>query len=626
MLNLNGITVRLGGRTIIDGATASLPPRSRVGLIGRNGAGKSTLMKVMTGLIDPDGGGIDMPRGIRIGYIAQDAPSGQTTPIEAVLAADVERAALLDEGEHCDDPDRLGAIHERLNAIDAYGAPARAARILAGLGFDAEMQDRPLDSYSGGWRMRVALASLLFSAPDLLLLDEPSNHLDLEATLWLENFLRSYRATIVVISHERDLLNNVVDHILHLEQGKVTLYPGGYDAFERQRAERLAQLAAARERQAAERAKLQDYIARNSARASTAKQAQSRAKALARMQPIAAVIEDPSLSFIFPNPDALRPPLIMLDQAAVGYGERVVLDRLNLRIDPSDRIALLGRNGNGKTTLARLLAGQLAPMAGAMNAPGKMTVGYFTQYQVEELEMDASPLDHMTRQMRGATPGAVRAQLGRFGFSGDRATQLVGSLSGGERARLALALITREAPSLLILDEPTNHLDVDSREALVQALNSYSGAVVIVSHDRHMIELVADRLLLVDGGRVQEFDGTLEDYTELVLGKGSGADAAEPTGAKLDRKADRRAAAQAREQNKALRSTIAAAEKDIAKLTADRSRIERAMFDPGSAEAPERDLTMTELMKRRADIEAKLEAVEARWLEASQALETQAAE
>ncbi len=312
----------------------------------------------------------------------------------------------------------------------------------------------------------------------------------------------------------------------------------------------------------------------------------------------------------------LRPPLITLDQVAVGYGDRVVLDRLNLRIDPSDRIALLGRNGNGKTTFARLLAGQLAPMDGAMSAPGKMTVGYFTQYQVEELEMDASPLDHMTRQMRGATPGAVRAQLGRFGFSGDRATQLVASLSGGERARLALALITREAPSLLILDEPTNHLDVDSREALVQALNSYSGAVVIVSHDRHMIELVADRLLLIDDGRATEFDGTLEDYTDIVLGKGGASGTGSDTagGGKLDRKADRRAAAQAREQNKALRSAVTSAEKEIATLTADRSRIERAMFDPSSAEAPERDLTMTELMKRRAEIEAKLEAAEARWL------------
>lgn len=619
MLNLNGITVRLGGRTIIDRATATLPPRGRIGLIGRNGAGKSTLMKVMIGSIDPDEGGVDMPRGTRIGYIAQEAPSGTTTPIEAVLAADTERAALLHESETCHDPDRLGEVHERLNAIDAYAAPARAARILVGLGFDEEMQGRPLDSYSGGWKMRVALASLLFSAPDLLLLDEPSNHLDLEATLWLEDFLRSYRATIVVISHERDLLNNVVDHILHLEQGKVTLYPGGYDAFERQRAERIAQLTAARERQAAEREKLKEYIARNSARASTAKQAQSRAKALARMQPIAAVIEDPSLSFAFPSPPEMRPPLITLDMASVGYGEKPVLERLNLRIDPDERIALLGRNGNGKTTLARLLAAQLPPMEGAMNASGKMTVGYFTQYQVEELDTRDTPLEHMTRQMKGATPAAVRAQLGRFGFSGDRATQKVGSLSGGERARLALALITRDAPHLLILDEPTNHLDVDSREALVQALNDYSGAVVIVSHDRHMLALAADRLVLVDGGRAEDFGGTLEDYTDFVLGKT--APAASVPVSRTDRKADRRAAAQARENNKTLRNAIAAAEKEMAALTASRSRIDRAMFDPASAEPPERDLTMTELMKRRAEIETSLEATEARWLEVSQALE-----
>jgi ATP-binding cassette subfamily F protein 3 len=622
MINLNGITVRLGGRTILDRATSALPPRSRVGLIGRNGAGKSTLMKVVIGQIDPDEGSVDKPRGIRIGYIAQEAPSGEITPIEAVLGADQERATLLAESETCHDPDRLGEIHERLNAIDAYSAPARAARILVGLGFDEEMQNRPLDSYSGGWKMRVALAALLFSEPDLLLLDEPSNHLDLEATMWLEDFLRNYRATIIVISHERDLLNNVVDHILHLEQGKVTLYPGGYDAFERQRAERIAQLQAASERQAAERAKLQDYIARNSARASTAKQAQSRAKALARMQPIAAVLEDPSLSFAFPSPPELRPPLITLDMASVGYGDRPVLQRLNLRIDPDERIALLGRNGNGKTTLARLLAAQLPPMEGARNAPGKMSVGYFTQYQVEELETDATPLEHMTRQMRGATPAAVRAQLGRFGFSGDRATQKVGSLSGGERARLALALITRDAPHMLILDEPTNHLDVDSREALVQALNSYTGAVVIVSHDRHMIALAADRLVLVDGGEAKDFAGTLDDYTDLVLGKTAPSGAG---GAKTDRKADRRAAAQAREKSKALRSAIETAEKDMAKLSAQRARIERAMFDPASAEPPERDCTMTELMKRRADVEARLEAAEARWLEASQAIEMAAA-
>ncbi len=621
MLNLNGITVRLGGRTILDRATASLPPRSRVGLIGRNGAGKTTLMKVMIGSIDPDGGDTDMPRGTRVGYIAQEAPNGDSTPFETVLAADTERAALLDESEHCHDPDRLGEIHERLNAIDAYSAPARASRILVGLGFDDKMQNRPLDSYSGGWKMRVALAALLFSDPDLLLLDEPSNHLDLEATLWLENFLKTYRATIVIISHERDLLNNVVDHILHLEQGKVTLYPGGYDAFERQRAERIAQLQAASERQAVERAKLQDYIARNSARASTAKQAQSRAKALARMQPIAAVMEDPSLSFIFPSPAEMRPPLVTLDMASVGYNDTPVLQKLNLRIDPDDRIALLGRNGNGKTTLARLIAAQLPPMDGAVNSSSKMQVGYFTQYQVEELETDATPLEHMTRKMKNATPAAVRAQLGRFGFSGDRATQKVGSLSGGERARLALALITRDAPNMLILDEPTNHLDVDSREALVQALNAYSGAVVVVSHDRHMIELVADRLVLVDSGTATEYSGSLEDYTDFVLGK-NGSQAGANGASKADRKAEKRAAALAREQSKALRDAVTAAEAKMAALTAHRSRIERAMFDPASAAPEESKFTMTELMKRRADVEHELAEAEARWLAASEALET----
>lgn len=619
MLNLNGITVRLGGRTILDRATASLPPKSRVGLIGRNGAGKTTLMKVMIGQLDPDDGSVEMPRKTRIGYIAQEAPAGDATPFETVLAADTERATLLHDSETCENPDILGEIHERLIAIDAYTAPARASRILVGLGFDEDMQGRPLDSFSGGWKMRVALAALLFSEPDLLLLDEPSNHLDLEATLWLENFLKSYPAMMVVISHERDLLNNVVDNILHLEGGQTTLYAGGYDAFERQRAERAAQLAAAKAAQDAQRAKLQDYIARNSARASTAKQAQSRAKALARMQPVMAMIEDPSLSFDFPSPDELKPPLVTLDMASVGYAPgKPVLERLNLRLDPDDRIALLGRNGNGKTTLARLLAAQLPAMEGAINASGKMRVGYFTQYQVEELDGGDTPLEHMTRQMKGATPGAVRGQLGRFGFSGAKATTQVAKLSGGERARLALALITRDAPHMLILDEPTNHLDVDAREALVQALNAYDGAVVIVSHDRHMIELVADRLVLVDGGRAEEFGGTLDDYTDMILGKNQSR-GPEPT--KFNKKDDRKAAAAAREQNKVLRAEVSAAENDMASLTALRSRIERAMFDPDTAGPDERGMTMSDLMVRRADVEKKLEAAEARWLQASGALE-----
>ena len=619
MLNLNGITVRLGGRTILDRATAALPSYSRIGLIGRNGAGKSTLMKVMIGSLEADDGALEMPKGTRIGYIAQEAPAGDSTPFDTVLAADTERAALMAESEQEGlDPDRMAEVHERLIAIDAYTAPARASRILVGLGFDEEMQARPLDSFSGGWKMRVALASLLFSQPDLLLLDEPSNHLDLEATLWLENFLKGYPAMMVVISHERDLLNNVVDHILHLDNGQVTLYAGGYDAFERQRAERAAQLAAAKAAQDAQRAKLQDYVARNSARASTAKQAQSRAKAPARMQPIAAMAEDPTLSFDFPSPDELKPPLVTLDLASVGYtAGKPILQRLNLRIDPDDRIALLGRNGNGKTTLARLLAAQLTPMEGQMSASGKMRVGYFTQYQVEELDGDDTPLEHMTQQMKGATPGAVRAQLGRFGFSGAKATTKVGKLSGGERARLALALITRDAPHMLILDEPTNHLDVDAREALVQALNEYDGTVVLVSHDRHMLELTADRLVLVDNGTATEFSGTIEDYTDFILGKGP----AKEKVSKADRKEDKKAAAASREALAKLKRDVNDAEADLAKLEVVLSAIDRAMFDPASAANEYKNLTMGELSQRRGKIVAAQEAAEAKWIAASEALE-----
>ena len=619
MLNLNGITVRLGGRTILDRATAALPPYGRIGLIGRNGAGKSTLMKVMIGSLEADDGSLEMPKGTRIGYIAQEAPAGDSTPFDTVLAADTERAALMAESEQEGlDPDRMAEVHERLIAIDAYTAPARASRILVGLGFDEENQGQPLDSFSGGWKMRVALASLLFSQPDLLLLDEPSNHLDLEATLWLENFLKGYPAMMVVISHERDLLNNVVDHILHLDNGQVTLYSGGYDSFERQRAERAAQLAAAKASQDAQRAKLQDYVARNSARASTAKQAQSRAKALARMQPIAAMAEDPTLSFDFPSPDELKPPLVTLDLASVGYTEgRPILQRLNLRIDPDDRIALLGRNGNGKTTLARLLAAQLTPMEGQMSASGKMRVGYFTQYQVEELDGDDTPLEHMTQQMKGASPGAVRAQLGRFGFSGAKATTKVGKLSGGERARLALALITRDAPHMLILDEPTNHLDVDAREALVQALNEYEGTVVLVSHDRHMLELTADRLVLVDGGTATEFSGTIEDYTDFILGKGP----AKEKMSKADRKEDKKAAAASREAQAKLKRDVSDAEADLAKLEVVLRAIDRAMFDPVSASNEYKNLTMGELSQRRGKIVAAQEAAEARWVAASEALE-----
>ncbi|MEO6387381.1 MAG: ABC-F family ATP-binding cassette domain-containing protein [Croceibacterium sp.] len=621
MITITNLTVRLGGRTILDRASAAIPPGGRVGLIGRNGAGKSTLMKVLVGQLDPDEGSVEMPRRTRLGYIAQEAPNGTMSPFETVLAADVERTELLAESEHCTDAHRLGDIHDRLLAIDAYTAPSRAAIILTGLGFNETMQEQPLDTFSGGWKMRVALAALLFSAPDVLLLDEPSNHLDLESTLWLENFLKAYPGTLIVISHERDLLNNVVDTILHLQGGKLALYPGGYDSFEVQRAERATQLAAAKASQDAQRARLQDYVARNSARASTAKQAQSRAKMLAKMQPIVALMEDPSLSFDFPSPEEMRPPLITLDLAAVGYGGEPILRRLNLRIDPDDRIALLGRNGNGKTTLARLLAAQLPALEGAMQASGKMKVGYFTQYQVEELASDDTPLEHMTRSMKGATPGAVRAQLGRFGFSGNRATTRVDKLSGGERARLALALITRDAPNLLILDEPTNHLDVDAREALVQALNDFDGAVILISHDRHMVELTADRLVLVDNGTAVDYAGSIEDYIDFVLGRNQPKDSARP---KVDKK-DRKAAARAREDARKIAKEVAEAETVLAKLQTQASHIDQAMADPTGAQPHLRDLNMGDLARRRADLTRDLEHAEQRWLSASEQLERRSA-
>jgi len=620
MITFDGITLRLGGHLILDRASAALPPKSRVGLVGRNGAGKSSLLKLIAGLYEADDGTIEAPSGMRIGYVAQEAPGGEGTPFETVLAAATERTALLEEAEHASDSHRIAEIHERLNAIDAHGAPARAARILAGLGFDEEAQHRPLNTFSGGWRMRVALAALLFSEPDLLLLDEPSNHLDLEAALWLESFLKSYRASLIVVSHERDLLNSVPDHILHLNRGRLSLYPGNYDAFAKLRAEREAQTEAARAAQEAKAKKLQAYVDRWRYKAHTARQAQSRLKALAKLQPVVASAEDASVVFDFPSPKELRPPLIVLDDAAVGYAaDRAVLSRLNLRIDPDDRIALVGRNGNGKTTLARLLAGQLKPMGGALIGSGKLRVGYFAQHQIEELVPDETPLQHMERLLAGAKPGEVRAQLGRFGFSGDKANVAVRLLSGGERARLSLALITRDAPHILILDEPTNHLDVEAREALVEALAGFGGAVVVVSHDRHLLGLIADRLVLVDGGTVQDFAGSLDEYRAMVLRPGNnGAEDGDANGAKRASRKDerRRLAAESRETSKTLRKQVAEAEAEMKSLWQQRAEIDEMLSRPNANGA-----SVAELMKTRSEVERRLASAEQSWIEASEAVE-----
>jgi ATP-binding cassette subfamily F protein 3 len=619
MFALDDISLRLGGHLILDHASAALPPKSHVGLVGRNGAGKSSLLKLIAGLYEPDGGKIEAPSAMRIGYVAQEAPGGEATPFETVLAAAAERAALLDEAEQATDAHRIAEIHERLNAIDAHGAPARAARILAGLGVPEEAQHHPLDTFSGGWRMRVALAALLFSEPDLLLLDEPSNHLDLEAALWLESFLKAYRNSLIVVSHERDLLNTVVDHILHVERGKTTLYVGNYDQFERQRRERQAQTEAARASQEAKRKRLQAYVDRWRYKAHTARQAQSRLKALARMEPIAETADDTSLVFDFPSPKALKPPLVVLENVAVGYARgEPVLSHLNLRIDPDDRIAFVGRNGNGKTTLARLLAGQLTPMAGRLAASGKLTVGYFAQHQIEELIPKDTPLQHMERLLPDAKPGEVRAHLGRFGFSGDKANVAVGQLSGGERARLSLALITRDAPHILILDEPTNHLDVDAREALVQALAAFGGAVVVVSHDRHLLGLIADRLVLVADGTARELDGSLDDYRDQVLSAGTakGGNGRDSGKQKVSRKDARRSAAEARERTKDLRKAVVQAEAEMKQLWRRRDEIDAQLAVPNASGG-----AASELMKQRGEIERNLAAAEARWLEASEIAE-----
>ncbi|HXQ52153.1 MAG TPA: ABC-F family ATP-binding cassette domain-containing protein [Stellaceae bacterium] len=620
MLTLNAVTVRLGGHVVLDRAVAAMPWRARIGLVGRNGSGKSTLLKLIAGMIEADGGAIEMPRGARVGYLAQEAPGGAATPFETVLAADRERSLLLAEAERAAEPHRIGEIHERLDAIGAYAAPARAGRILAGLGFNTDSQHRPLDSFSGGWRMRVALAAVLFADLDLMLLDEPSNHLDLEAETWLESFLKSYRATLVVVSHERDLLNNVVDHILHLEDGKTTLYSGGYDSFALQRRERRAQAEAQQQRQEAKRQKLQAYIDRWRYKAHTARQAQSRLKALAKMAPVEELSEDATLRMDFPNPDDLRPPLIALERAAVGYvADRPVLSRLTMRIDPDDRIALLGRNGNGKTTLARLLSGQLPLMAGEMTASGRLKVGYFAQHQVEELGTESTPFQHMSRVLPSGRPEDVRAQLARFGFSGDKVQVAVGNLSGGERARLALALLTRDAPHLIILDEPTNHLDIEAREALVEALNDYSGAVIVVSHDRHLLELTADRLVLVANGTAADFAGSLDEYREMVLGETDpGAADRGFAPERVSRKDERRIAARARERTQPLRAAVAEAETEMARLAKERGAIDRALLEPKRHEGTNGVGT---LMKSRAEIERRLAAAEARWIEASEALE-----
>src|SRR3954462_15451318 len=518
MLAIDNITVRIAGREILSGATANLPAGRRTGLVGRNGAGKSTLFKVILGQLHQDGGEISWPNAWRVGAGAQEAPGPTADLILPVLEAAKNRTTLLAEAEHESDGHRLGDIYSRLDTIDAYTAPARAAEILAGLGFSAEDQLRPCREFSGGWRMRVALAAILFSAPDLLLLDEPTNYLDLEGVLWLENFIQKYRGTILIVSHDRDLLNTGCEFILHLERGKLKLYTGGYDTFMATRAAARANDLAFAKKQEAARAHMQKFVDRFKASAAKAAQAQSRMKMLAKMAVVDVPVDEHVAPIRIPQATAASPPLITMDRASVGYEPgKPILRGLSFRFDPEDRVALLGKNGNGKSTMAKLLAGKLEAMGGEFVRARKLVVGYFAQHQQEELDLTLTPIQTLQGLRPKLTIEQVRGQLGGFGFSTDKQLTKVGLLSGGERARLMLALATLDKPNLLILDEPTNHLDIDARTELLTALNDFDGAVILVSHDRRLLEATADRFLLVANGRVEPFDGDLDDYRRYLL-------------------------------------------------------------------------------------------------------------
>ncbi len=607
MLTINDLTYRLGDRLLFDHAGVFLPSRSRAGFVGRNGAGKTTLFRLISGEIAPEGGTISLPTRTRLGRVEQEAPGGPTALIDFVLAADVERAELLARAEAAHDGHDIAEIQTRLADIDAHSAPARAAAILHGLGFDAVAQQRPLSEFSGGWRMRVALAAVLFSQPDLLLLDEPTNYLDLEGTLWLVDYLARYPASVVVISHDRDLLDAVATHILHLERGRLTLYKGDYTSFEKQRRE--AQLLAAKgaKKQEEQRKHLQAFVDRFRAKATKARQAQSRLKLLAKMEPIAAIVDDAVLPIHLPSPEkSLSPPIIALEKASVGYGDRVVLSRLSLSLSNDDRIGLLGANGNGKSTFAKLLGGRLSPCAGEVVRAPKLEAGFFAQHQIDDLNERDTPYAVFARLMPEASEARIRARAAQTGFSGARADTTVAKLSGGEKARLLLGVASFNAPHLLILDEPTNHLDIDSRAALIEAINDYEGAVVLVSHDRYLLEACADRLWLVDDGTVRAFDGDIDDYARLVLSRTRDEEPKRAPSALAQEAPKRRDAGQSSRK-------LAAAEEKIEKFTQLLARVDEALAAPDAFSRNPQEAAR--LAAQREELAQALAAAEEQWLE-----------
>ena len=613
MLKINDISYSVEGRLLLKNATAIIPAGHKVGVVGRNGTGKTTLFRLIRGELGLEGGSITLPRQAKIGGVAQEVPGNEVSLIDTVLAADLERANLLKESERATDAARISDIQTRLADIDAWSAEARASSILRGLGFDSEKQQMPCSAFSGGWRMRVALAAVLFSQPDVLLLDEPTNYLDLEGALWLENYLLKYPHTVLIVSHDRGLLNRSVSTILHLEDKKLQLYGGGYDTFAKTRAARLAAAESEAKKQETRRAHLQSYVDRFRYKADKARQAQSRLKAIARLEPITRPQEAALRRFSFPTSEELSPPILRIENGIAGYGETTVLSRLDLRIDQDDRIALLGQNGQGKSTLAKLISGRLTPLAGQLVQSSKLRIGYFAQHQVDELYVDETPIDHVRRLRPSKTPAQLRAILGGFGIGAEQAETLVGRLSGGQKARLSLLLATIDAPHLLILDEPTNHLDIESREALVEALTAYSGAVILVSHDMHLLELVADRLWLVNNGRVTPYEEDLESYRKQLL-------SADRPSKKTPSKAERPKPA-SREKILSLRSDVRKSEARLEKLNIMRDKLAIKLADSALYD----DTRIGELAtwnKKYAEVMEALERAEALWLAAQEKLES----
>ena len=617
MLSLTDISIRIAGKLLIDHGSAQIVPGARVGFVGRNGVGKSTLFQAIRGELPTETGTIAIPPRWRVGSLAQEAPDGPESLIEVVLKADRERYALLREAETAHDPHRIAEIQTRLVDIDAHSALARAASILSGLGFSVADQARSCSEFSGGWRMRVALAATLFAAPDLLLLDEPTNYLDLEGTLWLEDHLANYPRTVIVISHDRDLLDTSVDQILHLDRGKLSLYKGTYSSFEEQRATREMLDAKHARRQADERKRLQAFVDRFKAKASKARQAQSRVKMLERMKPVTALVTQDVREISFPVPGKLlSPPIIAVDEATVGYDPGLpVLKGVTLRIDEDDRIALLGSNGNGKSTLVKLLAGKLQPFAGKVVRADKLSIGYFAQHQTDELDLDGSPYDHVRLLMPDAPETKIRARVGGIGFSGKAGDTVVRSLSGGEKARLLLGLATFFAPNMIILDEPTNHLDIDSRAALAEAINEFPGAVIMVSHDRYLIEACADQLWVVADRAVTPYDGDLDDYRRAVLSARGMRTSARGRGSSERDNSRDKPQRNKTEKRVPLKQKIANAEAEIERINGIIAKIDVALALPDLFKHDPKQAA--QLSKARASAAIALQRAEDEWLTAS---------